>query len=82
MNGGADTSGYEGFGGRSNVMGRGRDKRTTFRSPPMNESVVACTDECADEWANQWTSRLCELSARTYGASQWWVLLQYCGVDL
>ena len=24
----------------------------------------------------------CELSARTYGASQWWVLLQCCGVDV
>ena len=24
----------------------------------------------------------CELSARTYGASQWWVLLKYCGVDV
>jgi hypothetical protein len=24
----------------------------------------------------------CELSARTYGASQWWVLLQYCGGDV
>ena len=53
-----------------------RDKREV----PTANYVVRYTNGQTNGQINGLVA--CELSARTYGASQWWVLLQYCGVDV